>query len=227
MTELDVALNLSDSTSLSESAQTREPSDAEATTELSEASAPLETEATTEPPETSTLSEPETITEIPETGAAEEASDTEIPTDASETEVSNEPSDDEQPAEDEASQATSEKYLNLEQALADLTSLRILFESNSDVLAEESLEVLDQIADTLLAFPDTVVSIEGHTDFTGNSADNLALSLARAIAVRDYLVGRGVSTLNLKAKGFGEEVPIADNRTAAGRAANRRIEFTF
>ncbi|MFK8083013.1 MAG: OmpA family protein [Granulosicoccus sp.] len=115
----------------------------------------------------------------------------------------------------------------LRQALADLPSLRIRFESSSNVLTEESRPVLDQIADVLMSFPDTIVSIEGHTDSTGSSEINLELSLARATAVRSYLIDRGVSVFMLRAKGFGEEIPIASNRTALGRAANRRIEFKF
>jgi len=87
--------------------------------------------------------------------------------------------------------------------------------------------VLNQIADILLAFPEAIVSIDGHTDSTGNNEENLKLSLSRAVAVRSYLVEQGVSAFNLKAKGFGEEIPIADNRTVNGRATNRRIEFTF
>jgi len=59
------------------------------------------------------------------------------------------------------------------------------------------------------------------------SESNLALSLARATTVRSYLVDRGVSVFMLRAKGFGENMPIAENESAAGRATNRRIEFKF
>ncbi len=84
-----------------------------------------------------------------------------------------------------------------------------------------------QVADVLISFPDTTVSIEGHTDSTGANEANLILSLSRATTVRSFLVERGVSVFNLRAKGFGEEIPIADNRTPDGRAVNRRIEFKF
>ena len=94
-------------------------------------------------------------------------------------------------------------------------------------MTPESLDTLGQIADVLASHPETTVTIEGHTDSTGDVGDNLALSLARAMSVRSYLVDQGVSVFNLRAKGFGEGVPIADNQTATGRATNRRIEFKF
>jgi len=116
---------------------------------------------------------------------------------------------------------------DLRSALSELPTLRILFETDVNVLTPESQDVLDQIASILVRFPDTNVAIEGHTDTTGDSELNLGLSLLRATTVRDYLIGKGVSIYNLRALGFGEEVPIADNQTAEGRAINRRIEFTF
>ncbi len=115
----------------------------------------------------------------------------------------------------------------LSEALSELLTEPVLFESESDVIAEQSLEVLNKIANVLIRFPETPLSIEGHTDSTGSTEANLALSLERAIAVRAYLVERGVPILNLRARGFGEEVPIESNQTSNGRATNRRIEFKF
>ena len=115
----------------------------------------------------------------------------------------------------------------LRNALSELPSLRILFETDVNVLTADSQNVLNQVADALLRFPDTSVAIEGHTDSTGDQSLNLELSLLRATTVRDYLIDKGVSVYSLRALGFGEEVPIADNQTAEGRAINRRIEFTF
>ena len=69
--------------------------------------------------------------------------------------------------------------------------------------------------------------IEGHTDSRGDKALNKRLSLSRANAVKDYLVLYGVPIQRLKAVGFGESKPIADNKSAKGRAKNRRIEFTI
>jgi aconitate hydratase len=68
--------------------------------------------------------------------------------------------------------------------------------------------------------------IGGHTDNVGNAGSNQALSEARATAVRDYLVSKGVSAAALTAAGYGDTKPAADNATAEGKAKNRRIEFT-
>ena len=115
----------------------------------------------------------------------------------------------------------------LNNALNELPSMDILFESGSDILTFDSLDVLDSIANVLVAHPDIPLRIEGHTDSSGAKQDNLILSQLRANSVRDYLVDRGVSIYRLKAYGFGEGVPISDNSTPAGRADNRRIEFNF
>ena len=113
----------------------------------------------------------------------------------------------------------------LKNAFNDLPSVDILFESSSDILTIDSLDVLDSIASVLLKHPDIPIRIEGHTDASGTKQDNLLLSQLRANSVRDYLVDRGVSIYRLKAYGFGEGVPISDNSTPEGRADNRRIEF--
>ena len=96
-----------------------------------------------------------------------------------------------------------------------------------NVLTSESLKILDGIAEVLLQFPGMEIIIKGHTDSTGEPEANLQLSLLRAVAVRDYLVEKGVSPNTLRAMGFGEAFPVADNQTAKGRSANRRIEFTY
>jgi len=69
------------------------------------------------------------------------------------------------------------------------------------------------------------VAIEGHTDNQGKAADNQKLSEKRAAAVKAYLVKKGVAADRLSTSGFGPTVPVADNKTAAGRASNRRVEF--
>ena len=69
------------------------------------------------------------------------------------------------------------------------------------------------------------VAIEGHTDNQGKAADNQKLSEKRAAAVKAYLVKKGVAADRLSTSGFGQTVPVADNKTAAGRASNRRVEF--
>ncbi|MGE0347967.1 OmpA family protein [Hydrogenophaga sp.] len=85
--------------------------------------------------------------------------------------------------------------------------------------------VLNQFAGTLNANPVTAIAIVGHTDSTGSDAVNNPLSFDRANATRDYLVARGVSAARFATDGRGSREPIADNGTAAGRAANRRVEI--
>jgi outer membrane protein OmpA-like peptidoglycan-associated protein len=69
------------------------------------------------------------------------------------------------------------------------------------------------------------VEIGGHTDNTGNAASNMRLSLARAQAVRNYFIGKGIAADRLTARGYGSTQPVANNATVAGRAENRRVEL--
>jgi outer membrane protein OmpA-like peptidoglycan-associated protein len=71
------------------------------------------------------------------------------------------------------------------------------------------------------------VRIEGHTDSQGSDKFNLKLSQQRAASVRTYLITKGTDPARMVAEGFGERVPIADNRTSGGRAQNRRVEFVI
>jgi outer membrane protein OmpA-like peptidoglycan-associated protein len=84
---------------------------------------------------------------------------------------------------------------------------------------------LDQVADALKTQAEHHFSVEGHTDSQGTARVNDELSTRRANAVRDYLVVRGVSAAAITATGFGSSKPIGDNRTAEGRAMNRRVEI--
>ena len=103
----------------------------------------------------------------------------------------------------------------------------IEFEPGKPVLAAASHALLDDVAVVLLGqLAASRIRIGAHTDARGNSGANLKLSQARADAVRAYLASRGVPADRLDAKGFGETVPITDNRTEHGRAQNRRIELT-
>ena len=83
---------------------------------------------------------------------------------------------------------------------------------------------LDAIKEILKNYPNAKFSIEGHTDDVGDAKSNQKLSEARAKAVMDALVAKGVNPANLTYKGFGESKPVASNKTAKGRAENRRTE---
>ncbi len=103
---------------------------------------------------------------------------------------------------------------------------QVHFATNRDVILPDSAPLLDQVAATLLENAQlTLIRIEGHTDDQGDDAYNLDLSNRRAKAVMRALVERGVDSGRLKAVGFGETKPIADNKKPAGRAQNRRVEF--
>lgn len=99
------------------------------------------------------------------------------------------------------------------------------FEVNSAKLNADSMAALDVVADSLLKNPDAKLEVGGHTDNKGSAAYNKKLSAARAKSVMDYLVLKGVPAARLTAKGYGLEKPIADNKTADGRALNRRVEL--
>jgi len=89
----------------------------------------------------------------------------------------------------------------------------------------DSFPLLNQVVQVLRDFPNMQISIEGHTDSVGGEALNMRLSQQRAEAVLDYLISKGVSPERLEAIGFGPTKPIASNKTASGRARNRRTEF--
>lgn len=101
----------------------------------------------------------------------------------------------------------------------------ILFNSSSDRLIDGSFTALDQLADLLRQHPELNLRIEGYTDNSGTPAKNLLLSQDRAAAVKKYLIAKGISESRLSSEGFGQEHPIANNRTGAGKAANRRVEL--
>lgn len=106
-----------------------------------------------------------------------------------------------------------------------LADSKIEFATGSARIAPASAGLLDQLARAVIGC-DVRVTVEGHTDSTGSAELNERLSLARAEAVRDALVIRGVSADLLDAEGYGAAWPVASNDTAEGREQNRRIEFT-
>ncbi len=102
----------------------------------------------------------------------------------------------------------------------------VFFQTGSAKLLTKSNSKLNDVVTILNENPTYNVSIEGHTDNTGSADRNNELSNERAASVKAYLVSKGVSETRLKSAGFGQDKPVADNNTAAGRASNRRVEMT-
>jgi outer membrane protein OmpA-like peptidoglycan-associated protein len=102
----------------------------------------------------------------------------------------------------------------------------VFFATNRDVILQLSFEVLQSVADALRAAPQIKkVRIEGHTDNRGTVAHNTDLSGRRAASVRAWLIEHGIDESRLEARGFGPTHPITENKSAAGRAKNRRVDF--
>ena len=101
----------------------------------------------------------------------------------------------------------------------------VFFETGSAALRSQSLTELDRLTKLLTESPKLKIQINGHTDNVGDDPINQTLSEARAKAVQDYLLTKGVAPERLRFKGFGESKPIESNDTLEGRAINRRTEF--
>lgn len=99
------------------------------------------------------------------------------------------------------------------------------FEFGSNRLTETAKQILNQVAETLNAYPDINVDVEGHTDYIGSDSYNMSLSERRADAVKDYLTASGVKAKRMTPIGYGKTRPIASNETEAGREQNRRVEL--
>jgi outer membrane protein OmpA-like peptidoglycan-associated protein len=107
-----------------------------------------------------------------------------------------------------------------------LTREKVQFEVDSAVLLPEGKAVLDEVAVILTEHPELAkVRIDGNADSTATQEYNQELSEQRADSVRDYLVTKGIATERLVTRGFGENRPVANNATDAGREKNRRVEF--
>lgn len=101
----------------------------------------------------------------------------------------------------------------------------LYYTTNSAEITKESKVVLSAFADYLLENPDINIEIQGHTDNVGNPKDNEALSSNRAYSVKQFLEEQKVPGKRIMAKGYGQNKPVADNKTESGRAKNRRTEF--
>jgi outer membrane protein OmpA-like peptidoglycan-associated protein len=116
--------------------------------------------------------------------------------------------------------ATSESARGLIVNMSD-----VLFDTGKYTLKQGTQISLAKVAGILEAYPGLKVQVEGYTDSTGSDDLNQKLSDNRAGAVKDFLVGQGVSMDNITAHGFGKADPVADNSTAAGRSQNRRVNL--
>ncbi|HEX8532629.1 MAG TPA: OmpA family protein [Allosphingosinicella sp.] len=101
----------------------------------------------------------------------------------------------------------------------------ITFPINSYEIQPQFYSTLNQVAQTLAAYPQTLIDVYGHTDPSGGDAINIPLSRNRAESVAGYLSQQGVARARIATQGFGSSRPIADNGTEAGRAQNRRVEI--
>lgn len=101
----------------------------------------------------------------------------------------------------------------------------VYFNSGTANISPKALKPLDEVIDILKANPSAKLTIEGHTDNSGTADLNKKLSQKRADAIATYLEKKGIDASRLTATGYGAEKPMADNKTAAGKAKNRRVEL--
>jgi len=106
-------------------------------------------------------------------------------------------------------------------------SYQIQFETGSSVIKPESYDILDEIMKSSVVAEGLSVGVYGHTDNVGDDTKNQALSEQRAVAVKNYLISKGIPENRITVKGFGASKPIADNSTAAGKAKNRRVQIVL
>ena len=104
---------------------------------------------------------------------------------------------------------------------------QILFETGKATLNPVSYPLLDSLVSIMRSNPDSYVTLHGHTDNVGKPATNLALSQKRADAIKNYLINKGIADNKVVTRGFGDTIPIADNKTPEGRAKNRRTEINL
>jgi len=103
----------------------------------------------------------------------------------------------------------------------------ITFDVGRDEVQPGFYPVLDTVSSILIEYHETTVNVTGHTDDMGTNENNIALSQRRANSVGAYLQQKNVDPSRISTEGAGEELPIADNSTAAGRKENRRVELVL
>ena len=113
------------------------------------------------------------------------------------------------------------------EANAHIVLKNVFFDTKRTALKPESITELDNVVKLMNENPTIAIEIIGYTDNVGKPSDNLALSKGRAVAVVNYLLGKGIRNERLSFKGMGESNPVADNNTDEGRALNRRTELSI
>ena len=112
-----------------------------------------------------------------------------------------------------------------EKEILDRAFSNLEFESGKSIIKASSYPSLNELANLMIQKPEWKVQLSGHTDNTGNAEKNMDLSNNRTQAVKDYLIKQGVLEYKIKTEWFGQERPVADNATTAGRQKNRRVEM--
>ena len=100
----------------------------------------------------------------------------------------------------------------------------VFFDTGLSTLKPSSNKTLNDLVDVMKLKPTLIIEIAGHTDNTGTSDINKKLSQSRADAVKNYLIKKGIAATRVTAKGYGDTEAVADNKTEAGKAKNRRTE---
>ncbi len=101
----------------------------------------------------------------------------------------------------------------------------VTFAVDSTAISPSMRNTLDGVAQSMINYPNSLIDVMGHTDSTGSEQYNLDLSRRRAESVTNYLVSRGVARARIESIGYGEQYPVSDNTSEAGRAENRRVEI--
>ncbi|MFI5311137.1 MAG: OmpA family protein [Gemmatimonadales bacterium] len=104
-----------------------------------------------------------------------------------------------------------------------MTFRGVLFDFDKATLKKAALDTVERAVTYLKEHPDLRVEVQGHTDAKGSDEYNQKLSERRADAVMARLVSQGIATSRITTRGYGKSQPVADNRTEAGRALNRRV----
>jgi OmpA-OmpF porin, OOP family len=136
--------------------------------------------------------------------------------------------DEEDKCKDRAGTAANQGCPEISKAVIDkinYVAKNVFFATGSAKLLPKSFKALDEAAKLLKEDESLMVDVDGHTDATGKAEKNQTLSEGRAASVKAYLVSKGIADSRLTATGYGATKPVADNKTAAGKAKNRRTEL--